>query len=201
MQGGQAMAVFREERRDGLVAVGVTVDCVTRNGKAVPRFTPWKAVPSGNRPPASLAARPDVVDATYQRTIWAFMDESGLQELAWEPMDWEFVRFLHPAIDAAARVDLGPDHALTLPEYDWTSPAFVAACEGLGLSPLSPPASPPSSLAICDRAAPARPLRRAGPRPVGPLEKISIEDVLWLEKKNTAFGQKLLAAVKRVFRR
>jgi hypothetical protein len=176
MRGGQAMAVFREGKRDGLVAFGVTVDCVSRGGKAAPSLTPWQALaPTG-----------------YRNQPGQALDGLRLCSARWVPADWETIWNHHPALADAARLDLGP-------VYDWTSPAFVAVCEGLGLSPLPPPASPPAPLAAWGRVALSRPLRRAGPRPVAPREKISIEEVLRLEKKNAAFGQKLLAAARRVF--
>jgi hypothetical protein len=176
MQGGQAMAVFREGKRDGLVAVGVTVDCVMRDGKATPRLTPWQALaPTG-----------------YRNEPGEALDGLRVYSARWVPTDWEMIWNHHPVLGDAARLDLGP-------VYDWVSPAFVAACEGLGLSPLPPPASPPARLAAWGRAALSRPLRRAGPRPAAPREKISIDEVLWLEKKKNAFGQKLLAAARRVF--
>lgn len=176
MKGGQAMTIFREGKRDGLVAVGVTVDCVTRDGKAAPRLTPWQALAPTN----------------YQNQPGQVLDDLRLCSARWMPTDWEMIWNHHPVLADAARLDLGP-------VYDWASPAFIAACEGLGLSPLPPPTSPPVKLAAWGRAALSRPLRRAGPRPTTPREKISVEEVLRLEKKNAAFVQKLLAAAKRVF--
>ena len=116
MQGGQAMAVFREERRDGLVAVGVTVDCVARDGKAAPRLTPWMAL----------------IGAEYENYLGALAPGALMVgATVWFATDWETIWNHHPALADAARVEGGP-------AYDWTSPAFAAVCERLGLSPLGP---------------------------------------------------------------